>query len=243
MKIQCATLSERGSRAINEDAVFAKGTDRGYTFALADGLGGHGGGELASALAIQGMKTACAQTGLSQVQRLVTGATNAQALILEQQRQRAQRDALKSTLVALDIEEGRAQWLHVGDSRLYWFFQHRLAGRSLDHSVPQMLVRQGMLQEKEIRFHEDRNRLTRVLGLDEETPRYELSETLTLSPPMSFLLCSDGFWELVDEKEMSRQLKRAASPHTWLLSMEQALLKRGAGMKLDNYSAIAVFVR
>lgn len=59
----------------------------------------------------------------------------------------------------------------------------------------------------------------------------------------SFLLCSDGFWELIDEKQMSKTLKKADSPQQWLAAMEEIILANGKGTNMDNYSAIAVFVR
>lgn len=106
-----------------------------------------------------------------------------------------------------------------------------------------MLVNQGEIRERDIRFHEDRNRLTRVLGMEWDAPRYTASEEMLLAPPATFLLCSDGFWELIDEKEMSRQLKKSATPGEWLQRMEEIVLQNGQGKRMDNYSAIAVFVR
>lgn len=243
MEIQYATISKIGSRAANQDRVAAMKTDHGFAFVLADGLGGHDGGEIAAVIAAQAVESASTAPGLDQSGRLAAGATNAQVRILEEQRRTAQPNGLKTTLVVLDIENNFAQWLHIGDSRLYWFTGARLVGHTLDHSVPQMLVSQGKIQEKDIRFHEDRNRLTRVLGVDEESPRFTLSDPLALTPPMSFLLCSDGFWELTDEKTMCRHLKLAIRAQDWLMALEGILLKKGRGRNMDNYSAIAVFVR
>ena len=59
----------------------------------------------------------------------------------------------------------------------------------------------------------------------------------------SFLLCSDGFWELIDERHMCKTLKKAKTPEEWLQNMRQIVLKNGRGTNMDNYSAIAVFIR
>lgn len=115
--------------------------------------------------------------------------------------------------------------------------------RSQDHSVPQMLVKRGEIAEKDIRRHEDRSLLLRVMGTEWDGPKYQVVEGITLTKRSSFLLCSDGFWELIDEKMMCKTLKKAANPQEWLDSMEKNVLENGKGTNMDNYSAIAVFVR
>ena len=59
---------------------------------------------------------------------------------------------------------------------------------------------------------------------------------------MAFLLCSDGFWELIEEKTMQTMLKKSETPENWLDNMEKEVLKNGKGKEMDNYSAVAVFV-
>ena len=75
---------------------------------------------------------------------------------------------------------------------------------------------------------------------EKEPFRIELKER---TDKQAFLLCSDGFWELIDEKMMCKTLKKAKTPEEWLKSMEQIVLENGKGTNMDNYSAIAVFVR
>ena len=115
--------------------------------------------------------------------------------------------------------------------------------RTLDHSVPQMMVSRGDLREKDIRKHEDRNRLLRVMGAEWDSPKYQMTGPVPVTRHTSFLLCSDGFWELIDEKMMCRTLKKAKNAREWLGAMEQIVLENGRGTNMDNYSAIAVFVR
>ena len=80
-------------------------------------------------------------------------------------------------------------------------------GRTIDHSIPQMLALAGEIKEKEIRRHPDRNKLLRVVGTDWENPQYEISEDVEKTGGEAFLLCSDGFWENITEKEMVKCLK------------------------------------
>jgi serine/threonine protein phosphatase PrpC len=136
-----------------------------------------------------------------------------------------------------------AQGGHIGDSRLYHFSHGRLKGRTLDHSVPQMLVATGEIREKDIRHHEDRNRLIRVMGIEWASPRYELGTAVKVSAGDAFLLCSDGFWEWIEEKEMQKLLKKSSTPVAWLEAMQEVTECHSAGTNRDNYSAIAVFIK
>lgn len=248
MDIQYAVLSKDGGRAVNEDAVAAGKSDTRRLFILADGLGGHGLGghglgEAASSLAVQQAMEAFETGGRSSGELLTHCVTSAQEALLAEQRKQGRAGDMKTTAVILLLENASARWIHVGDSRLYRFEGSRLAERTLDHSVPQMLVSQGAIRERDIRFHEDRNRLTRALGTEWARPAYTLSGELALTAPASFLLCSDGFWELIDEKEMSRTLKRARSAEDWLAAMTTLVEKNGRGNQMDNYSAITVWLR
>ena len=114
--------------------------------------------------------------------------------------------------------------------------------RTLDHSVPQMLVLTKEIKEKEIRNHPDRNRLLRVLGVSGDTPRFELSEIQKRKKQQAFLLCTDGFWELILEKEMWQCLKNAKTAQKWLEQMEEIICRRGEGQDMDNFSAIGVLL-
>ena len=106
-----------------------------------------------------------------------------------------------------------------------------------------MLVNRGDIREKDIRHHEDRSRLLRVMGTEWDAPKYQVVEGISLTKRSSFLLCSDGFWELIDEKMMCKLLKKSATPEEWLKNIEKIVLENGRGSNMDNYSAIAVFVR
>lgn len=151
---------------------------------------------------------------------------------------------MKTTLVILEIEKERIRWGHIGDSRLYYFVNGRIRERTLDHSVPQMLVSAGEIKEKAIRHHPDRNRLLRVLGTDgdDEPVNYQESEVVKRTGGQAFLLCTDGFWELIEEKKMEAALKKASTPDQWIAAMQEIICKNGRGTNMDNYSAVAVWV-
>jgi len=81
------------------------------------------------------------------------------------------------------------------------------------------------------------------MGTQWDSPKYIISGQLDMPASTSFLLCSDGFWELIEEKEMSRCLKKSSNPEQWLFVMEKIVQRNGKRRNMDNYSAIAVFVR
>ncbi len=236
-----AELTNPGSRPVNEDSIGHGVHDGQWLFVVADGLGGHGHGEVASGLAVAQSLQVLEEGHEGDL--LPLAFANSQTAILEAQRNAGAKSDFKTTLVCLSIRENKAQWAHVGDSRLYAFQKDKLQARTLDHSVPQMLVASGEIKEKDIRFHEDRNRLIRVMGMEEKVPRFTLSEPMVLTATTSFLLCTDGFWELIDEKDMAKCLKKADTPQQWLASMEAKVTQAGKHIHMDNYSAIAVFIR
>lgn len=238
LNITYNTLTDKGGRAVNEDSLDILDMPGRQGFILCDGLGGHGRGDVASQFVVQNIRKRLSL--LESLEESILYAQN--ELLIKQEREHAE-EAMKTTVAALLLQGGQAQFAHVGDSRIYCFEKFRYVLRSRDHSVPQMLVERGDIREKDIRHHEDRNRLLRVMGNEWDVPKYELSEPIALTGCTSFLLCSDGFWELIDEKHMCKTLKRARTPREWLQSMAQAVVKNGQGTNMDNYSAIAVFVR
>lgn len=239
--IQFSMLSEDGERPYNEDSIGMLQKETSFCFVLADGLGGHGKGEVASELAVQKAVEVFASDEKDSEAYLNHAFNLAQSEILHKQITSPECGDMKSTMVILEIENTQARWGYIGDSRLYYFKKKKLVTRTLDHSVPQILASSGKIKEKDIRHHQDRNRLLKVLGVPGELPRYEESQYIHLDIGDVFLLCSDGFWEWIDEKKMVSCLKRVAGPEEWLLKMKEIVEKSGSGRKMDNFSAIAVF--
>lgn len=233
-----STLTSQGDRNINEDYLDTLVRNGQAGFILCDGLGGHGNGDVASKLVVEQMK-ACLGAGLTIEESIM----KAQSALLEKQKQENAQDSMKTTLTCLKIEDNLAMFGHVGDSRIYYFEKAKYKQRSIDHSVPQMLANRGEIKDKDIRHHEDRSRLLRVMGTEWNAPKYQMVKDIKVTGNTSFLLCSDGFWELIDEKMMCKTLKQSKSPKEWLSKMEEIVLKNGKGANMDNYSAIAIFVR
>lgn len=245
--VELAILSRPGGRSYNEDACGHWHADGRLCCVVADGAGGHGGGDIASKLVVRHIIEQSASAPLQrvdEVQDLLID-TNTQ---LRRHRGEAEgtRD-MHSTVVALfiDLERGEALWGHAGDSRLYLFRGGQMLAHTRDHSVVQSLVDAGVLAPEQMRTHPQRSELQSALG---SRPEHLLVSTAsrpwTLRPGDVFLLCTDGLWELVDEAEMSASLDRAANPAAWLAQLEQLVLRHAAEQGKtghDNFSGIAVW--
>ncbi len=239
MKITYATYSSIGNREKNEDSILACCDGTAGLFLVADGLGGHGAGEYASASVVN---TASEMYRMDPAGfRLDAAFQQGQEILLRQQQENYALADMKTTLTALLIREDTAQWAHIGDTRLYAFRKGKLQTRTLDHSVPQMLVTMGEIKESDIRHHEDRNRLLRVMGSPWNERSFTLTQPAKIKKNMQFLLCSDGFWENIVEKEMQDCLLSARSVEDWLSRMAELVTVHGQGTNMDNNTALAVW--
>ena len=235
-----AVFTNAGDRPVNEDSVGAFRNEENNCFILCDGLGGHGMGDVASSL-VKAVFECQFQKADEMVNFLGQTFIASQDILMAEQIQRRAKQKMKTTAVALATDERNAYVGYIGDSRLYVFNHNKVKARTMDHSIPQMLVLSREIKESQIRNHPDRNILLRVLGIEWDEPMYELWAPMSLKKCQAFLLCSDGFWELIEEKEMCDLLKKAGSVEEWLLNMADVVRKNGVGRNMDNYSAIAVW--
>lgn len=235
--IRTFCYSDVGGRPCNEDAVGIKTAGEDQVLAvLADGLGGHGGGQIAASLAVD---TVCGGWEGASLPNCLSG------LILKAHQEILQLQTpeckMKSTIVALSLSPGYAEWAYAGDSRLYRFLNGALAYQTRDHSASQVAVLLGQIQPEQLRFHEDRSRIFRALG-QEGGLNVDMGNVPLLPGEHAFLLCSDGFWEYVYEAEMLQTLAQASSPEDWIGRMRQILSQR-IPPNNDNNSAAAIWLR
>lgn len=240
--IQYMEFTSEGNRELNEDRYGVALSGNSHCFVVADGLGGHGNGEIAAQAAVDAVCMTFVDEGFTEC-FFDHAFSAAQEAILQQQEEMQAPSRMKTTLVILVIHDGKAMWAHVGDSRLYCFKHGKLKNRTIDHSVPQMLALSGEIKEKDIRHHPDRNRLMRVMGIRGEQPRFEVSAPVKMAGEYAFLLCTDGFWELIEETEMERTLKSSSAPESWVNTMSDIVRTNGEGSEMDNFTAIAINVR
>lgn len=242
MQLEISVLSKPGGRPLNEDA-FGYWANGGVCFCVvSDGAGGQGGGDVASKLAVSSALAwfqAAPQCSGHAIKAALGCANQA---VIAQQGAEPQLANMRATAVvlALDAGHGRAAWGHLGDSRLYLFRKGRVIAQTKDHSIVQNMVDAGLLKKESLRTADQRSRLFAALGQQENFEPAITENAAAVTPGDAFLLCTDGFWEHVDEQEMERALQEVASSEEWLRTMERQILSRGCNHQ-DNYSALAVW--
>ena len=233
MELQTAYYTHIGGRSCNEDSVRLYQHPRGsLCVVVADGLGGHGGGDRASQAAVE---IVCSQwEGGTTPQSLITPIQEAHRQILAMQ---TKEIPMRSTIVAMALGPAGVSHAHAGDSRFYHFHNGKLVFQTLDHSASQLAVIMEEITPDQIRFHEDRNRVLRCLG-QEGTLQLTAGEQPLDQGTHAFLLCSDGFWEFVLESEMEADLQAAASPEDWICRMRARMTDRIPSTHDNNTAAV-----
>jgi serine/threonine protein phosphatase PrpC len=208
-------------------------------FALADGMGGHPEGEVASQLALQTLAALFqrdAKPSLKDPLRFLHDAVIAgHHQLLRYATERALIDTPRTTIVACVLQGNAAYWAHCGDSRLYLVRGDKLIARTRDHSYSEL--QEALSQVVPIGERFNRNVLFTCLGSPGK-PVVDTAGPILMQPGDRVLLCSDGLWGSVSDAEITAQL--AANPiHDAVPELvEQAL--RNAGAKSDNVTVISV---
>lgn len=222
------SYSDIGGRDKNEDACCALTQQGAYLFAVADGLGGCACGEVASALAVQTLQARFLADPL--LFDLKQAVTEANAAILARQAETG--IVMKTTISAVFCSPEKTVVANVGDSRSYLIRNSEIIFQTVDHSVAQMAVLAGEITADELRQYPRLNLLTRALG--RETVKVDVTE-LPADVCDRILICSDGFWEYVYEKELAQP---AQSPEAWLAAL-RALHAQRIPRRNDNHTAVA----
>jgi len=243
MQYDSFAITSLGGRAANEDSYGSFQFEDGRAFwIVADGLGGHSDGAVASRTAVATVSQ-WLQTKFSLKKEDLDAALQAaQSAIIANRKSPSSQ--MYTTIVLLVTDGVTASWAHVGDSRLYHFRAGKILTQTEDHSVPYLLYRAGEIDFSAIRTHKGRNQLLRSLGSDEPgKSEFSLEGPVPLEHSDAFVLCTDGFWELVLETEMETDFAMSANAKDWVRSMERRLQDKvhvGTGASHDNYTAIAI---
>jgi len=204
MRIETAVATDVGQqRRANEDA-YVRAPEHGF-FAVADGMGGHAAGQVASRIACEALTKAVevsASAGTSLAERLRGAVLHANHEVFSTAAERPELAGMGTTVVGLLVADERAALAHVGDSRAYRLRGGRLRQLTDDHSLVGELVRRREISADAAREHPHRHVLTRALGV---RPRVEpdLAE-VGLQPEDVFVLCSDGLTTHVDDDEIEK---------------------------------------
>jgi serine/threonine protein phosphatase PrpC len=241
MEVEIAVLCNPGGREVNEDACGYWTSDNYCCQVLSDGAGGHGAGDVASKVVVRSVLQAFRAAPACTPETVAALLEEANRTVLKEQGTHADQADMRATaaVLILDLVNSCAVWGHLGDSRVYFFHNGAIIAQTRDHSVVQSMIDAGFLEAGSIRTNPKRSVLTAAMGNAEECAPGLLETPQVLTDEDAFLICSDGFWEYVDEHRMEQELEQASSPEAWLKAMEAELLRK-ARPRHDNYSAIAV---
>jgi serine/threonine protein phosphatase PrpC len=244
MEVEIATLAQQGGRRYNED-VHGQWQDERYLACLiADGAGGHGGGDVAAAVARASVLDGFAEAPVMDAGGLRSLLDAANRAVVARQAEGGTLAAMRSTVVlaAIDLQRHHVAWAHTGDSRAYLFRDGALLTRTVDHSLVQQLVAFGTIDEAEARHHPQRNMLLSALGSLDEPPTLTVSAPMALEPDDVMLLCSDGVWEPLGDEVLLALLLGSRSASHWIEQIDQRI-RATAPPGHDNYTAIALWLR
>ena len=244
MKIEFASYTNIGDCMINEDTVSVCDIGPVKCFLLADGLGGHGGGDIASAHVASAVEAIVKKSEKLDESLIKNCFTYAQASLLDLQKKMKKEQALKTTLVMLFTDGVNWAWGHIGDSRLYYFSKGKIRYVTSDHSVPQMMLKMGKIKPEDVRHHPERNILLKVMGTPWTEPAYEIDNSgVKLEDGDAFLLCSDGFWEWVEDRDIERAFNMCESAQFIVSNLGTLALKNGMEKDSERDNLSAIFVR
>lgn len=241
MKYVVYQASRKGGRQYNEDRVAYAYTSDAMVMVLADGMGGHHLGEVASQLTVQvitGLFQSRARPTLPDMSAfLLDGIYAAHDAINEYALRKRLNDPPRTTCVVCIVQRGIACWAHVGDSRLYHFSRRELLSRTRDHSVVQQMVDEGVITVEEMSTHPERNRLYNSVG-GYTLPDIEIEQPVTLADGDVLFMCTDGVWPEISDKEMISTLRAYPLERAVKHMMDHAEFRAGQGC--DNLSVVAM---
>lgn len=241
--IVIASLTDVGrQRANNEDSYLYWEPDsekeflrKGRLAIVADGMGGYEGGQEASRLAVETVRSFYDRnfTGDPQ-QTLVTAFETAHANIQRYASEHTEFQGMGTTCTALAILGRQLFFAHVGDSRLYCISEKKISRLTRDHSYVGRLVESGIVRSEDAESHPQRHILTAALGSGREVAPDVPEPPVILEEGDSLVLCTDGLWSLVNEAELAAVV-RSETPSESTLALVNMALERGGP---DNITVV-----
>lgn len=208
MRVDCASRTHVGlKRSINEDSIFAD-PELGL-WAVADGMGGHDAGEIASAMVTDALRCVPAADDIDEfAASAVESLKQVNAELIALARSGGRRQTIGTTVVGLALADGGYRCFWLGDSRGYLLRGGQISRLTHDHSLVQNLVDAGMLKPEEAETHENANLVTRAVGAA-ETAEIDIVSGDVASGDL-FLLASDGLTRVVRDEEIAAELQRGS---------------------------------
>lgn len=244
LSLDHASVTLCGARPSNQDVLGDAHQDDLSCFILCDGVGGCKGGGVAASIVVDAIRHRFLEEGAFGPRALHSYIRHAVECVKARQAAQPAMKTMSATVVALLIDRQNrcATWMHVGDTRLYLFRNGARYAVTKDHSIAQQLVDAGLCRPDALAKHPHRGQLLAAIGATDgdDLPAPEAEPVLLAGD--AFLICTDGFWENITEKEMEECLARSTSAKEWLAAIRS--LCEGAGdpgrEPSDNASAVAI---
>ena len=238
LKVEIGNHSDVGQvRKINQDQFGSASNARGDLYVVADGMGGHQGGEIASQMTVNSLCKSFKESFHDNPRQfLQNGIMEVNQQVLAKAEEDPTLKGMGTTIVAVIIYDGDAYYAHVGDSRIYLFRQHKSKQLTKDHSFVQQLVDQGIITEKEAETHPEKNRILQAVGIENITPDYS---TEKLYKGDTLLLCSDGLTGLADDGDILKIIGKYSAMEASKELVEIANNRGGH----DNITTIVIKVK
>lgn len=207
MKLASGARTDVGRvRTGNEDSYFVDSP----LFVIADGMGGHAAGDIASATAVEVIQDKRGEINAADPETLSNAIREANRAIWSKSADDTNLRGMGTTCTMILVDDAQAQIAHVGDSRAYLFRDGEIQQVTDDHTLVGRLVREGKLQPEEAARHPQRSMITRALGVDEDVEVDLFS--LPVEEGDRLLICSDGLSGMVSEEEMTEVLNSESDP-------------------------------
>lgn len=223
-------------RSMNQDYVYASDQPVGNLknlLIVADGMGGHNAGDLASRYTVQEMLDYIKESEEDRPVPLLSMAIHhANEQVLEKAESEKGLEGMGTTLVAATVEDAYLYVANVGDSRLY-LIDDGIEQITHDHSYVEEMIRIGELQRKDAKNHPDRNVITRAIGV--RVPVRVDFFDVKLEPGDKILLCSDGLTNMVEDEEILEVIKKSSSIEAAARALVDVANKNGGK---DNISVV-----
>lgn len=247
MHLDTAHINAIGDRQSNQDVLDCAFEDDLACFVLADGTGGHLGGETAASLVTASIIGKFRQYASFSTHALRSYIDSAIQQVAHEKTTNVRQENMSSTMATLliDIANCCALWGHMGDTRIYLLRQGKILSVSKDHSLAQRMVDAGYADVAALRNNPHRNILFAAIGAEGDIVPEVTLNAVALQEGDAFLLCTDGFWEWVHENEIEQSWLETSSSDAWLKKMNTMAEKNIANTNVsrDNFSAFAICIR
>jgi serine/threonine protein phosphatase PrpC len=243
VRVDYAKLTLPGHRSENQDRVDLIANSDALLMIAVDGMGGHAHGARAAEVTVATLKESFAELALPVFDPqgfLTLSLARAHDRVVKLGDGVALDHKPRATCAVCLVQDGGSYWAHVGDSRIYQFRAGAVEARTRDHSHVELLLREGLIAESEMRGHPMRNFVECCLGGDAPLPDMSITARHALLPGDVLLVCTDGLWSGIEDTELAELTRDAQRPiETVVRTIAERAVAKNAPHS-DNTSVTAV---